>query len=157
MIFKRLFSHHYHSFIHVAPIIETPTFLGVILGRSKPRGSCPSTSFECADGSRCLPGYEVCNAIVGCDDASDEANCVGNPWRLNRPPEALALTANFKFSRQFWAAEKECPFRCGNGSCRAVDVVCSGKDGCGDDSDEANCRICSELLFSYAYILDSAK
>ncbi len=37
-----------------------------------------------------------------------------------------------------------CPFRCGNGNCRAIEVLCSGKDGCGDNSDESDCHICRE-------------
>ncbi len=34
--------------------------------------ACPATSFSCRDGSQCVPGYEVCNANVACDDGSDE-------------------------------------------------------------------------------------
>lgn len=90
---------------------------------------CPSSSFRCHDQSQCLPGYEQCNSQIGCSDGSDEIECHGNPWRLNEDSYA--------------PIDPTCPFRCRNGNCRALDVVCSGKDGCGDDSDEDQCQICS--------------
>lgn len=89
---------------------------------------CPSSSFRCHDQSQCLPGYEQCNSQIGCSDGSDEIECHGNPWRLNEDSYA--------------PIDPTCPFRCRNGNCRALDVVCSGKDGCGDDSDEDQCQIC---------------
>lgn len=90
--------------------------------------NCPSTSFQCRDGSRCLPGYELCNAVISCPDGSDEleALCSSNPFKARN--------------------SKSCPFRCANGNCRALDVMCSGSDGCGDNSDEQDCQICSELV-----------
>ncbi|XP_059089801.1 sortilin-related receptor-like [Tigriopus californicus] len=89
---------------------------------------CPSSTFRCHDRSQCLPGYEQCNSQIGCSDGSDEMECHGNPWRLNEDSQA--------------PIDPTCPFRCRNGNCRALDVVCSGKDGCGDDSDEDQCQIC---------------
>ena len=37
---------------------------------------CPETSFACGDGEGCVPGYDVCNADVGCRDGSDEEESV---------------------------------------------------------------------------------
>ncbi len=100
--------------------------------------SCPNTSFACADGSGCVPGFEFCNAKPACPDGSDETAGVCGP--VGRFAKRLLLGHPRQSSR-------DCPFRCADGGrCRAVDTVCSGKDGCGDGSDERMCQICSKCL-----------
>ncbi len=95
--------------------------------------TCPATAFACADGSGCVPGYEVCNAQLACTDGSDEEPGLCLPPRRWR----------FLIGGGGGGGGDRCPFRCANGHCRATDVVCSGSDGCGDDSDERLCHICS--------------
>ena len=52
--------------IEIASIID---FIGI--------SECPETSFACRDGEGCVPGYDVCNAVVGCRDGSDEEESTG--------------------------------------------------------------------------------
>ncbi|XP_044733753.1 uncharacterized protein LOC123296356 [Chrysoperla carnea] len=87
------------------------------------RHSCPDHTFQCKDG-KCLPEFEFCNAIVSCADGSDE------PAHLCKGIKTRRRTNGY------------CPFRCGNGRCRSTAITCSGRDGCGDFSDENKCRVC---------------
>ena len=100
---------------------------------------CPKTTFQCLDGSQCLPGFEVCNSEIGCPDGSDEGPNLCRKLNLPR---------SFFWARKadlFKAEEENCPFRCQNGNCRSIDTLCSGRDGCGDYSDEEFCHICSKI------------
>ena len=36
---------------------------------------CPSSQFQCADKSRCIPTRWQCDGKEECDDGSDEADC----------------------------------------------------------------------------------
>lgn len=100
---------------------------------------CPPHTFQCED-SRCLPEYEFCNAVISCEDGSDE-------------PDSLC-TATWSMSVRSLGY---CPFRCSNGRCRSSAVVCSGRDGCGDNSDENKCSVCSEYQKYQEYIASNCK
>ena len=89
------------------------------------KDTCPLGTFQCATTKECLPEFRFCNAIADCKDLSDESE---KKCRVEFQPSDF------------------CPFRCDNGLCRSSAVVCSGVDGCGDNSDEKNCQVCRKLV-----------
>lgn len=102
--------------------------------------ACDAKSFQCKSG-QCLPQYTFCNAVTDCIDGSDELESECEQGILSLFVEKVLIT----FLR--FSPARTCPkgtFQCKNNRCRSTAILCSGVDGCGDNSDEDRCDVCCE-------------
>lgn len=102
---------------------------------------CPGNGFKCRDGT-CVPEHAFCNSIVDCSDGSDE------------PEKACKREHRYPIRKKASAVgveQLQCPIRCRNGRCRSAAVLCTGADGCGDNSDETQCQICRNYNRGFSF------
>lgn len=96
----------------------TPTTAAIV--------SCTSEQWRCLDGTQCILKPYRCNAIVDCNDESDEVACPTEP--------ACQLSGSVFF--------------CANNDCIESDYHCNGQVDCSDGSDEVDCPIqCADIQF----------
>lgn len=125
------------------------------------RFNCPKESFQCKDG-HCITKAWICDGKSDCLDGSDEMLC-----NKNDCPENLAFQSKngqclplYTFCNAVIDATDKsdedsvicsntnsthCPkgtFQCQNNKCRSTAILCSGMDGCGDNTDENRCHAC---------------
>ncbi|KOB76300.1 Low-density lipoprotein receptor-related protein, partial [Operophtera brumata] len=117
--------------------------------------------------SICMNSFAVrCDGSAQCPGGEDERNCHTTkrrcgatvlrsvqmfqrcslqvstshvPLQFRRVPTRIRVLQRYHL---LWRAADFCPMRCGNGRCRSTAVSCSGRDGCGDNTDEIACSVC---------------
>lgn len=75
---------------------------------------CQNDQFKCKSNNKCIPKTSVCNNVIECDDSSDE-----DPKMCN-------------FNKTENCSKTE--FECANKKCISINLLCSKKENCEDNS-----------------------